>query len=178
VVSVERPGRCAGTVEVSAAVAVESAAVAVTSVAPAFTSVVVVPVIKCVTPRVVPVVVMGYVMAMPIGAPVMPAPSITTVEADSEANSEREVWAAIPDSGILVPSWPRYYRTSVNHPWIIGGDVNDFGAGGLNDDRRALRRYGLLLRVLKIALFLRPLAHHLHGIHHILLLVVIGVAER
>jgi hypothetical protein len=39
-----------------------------------------------------------------------------------------------------------------------------------------LRRYGLLRRGLKIAGFLRPLAHHLYGIHHILLLVVVGVA--
>jgi hypothetical protein len=35
----------------------------------------------------------------------------------------------------------------------------------------------LLRRALKIARFLGSLAHHLHGIHYILLLVVIGIAE-
>jgi hypothetical protein len=39
-----------------------------------------------------------------------------------------------------------------------------------------LRRYRLLWRGLEIAGLLRALAHHLHGIHHILLLVVIGIA--
>jgi hypothetical protein len=53
----------------------------------AATSVDVVPVIKGVGPGVVPVVVMGYVMATPIGVPMMPAPSISSVEADSEAHS-------------------------------------------------------------------------------------------
>jgi hypothetical protein len=39
-----------------------------------------------------------------------------------------------------------------------------------------LRGYGLLWRGLKIARFFRSLAHHLYGIHHIRLLVVVGVA--
>src|ERR1700732_3747265 len=105
-----------------------------------------------------------------------PAPSISSVEADSEADSVRQVRAAIPDSGILVPSRPRLYGPSVNQPWIIFGDVNDFGTGRLDDDGRVLGRYGLLRRGLKTASFLRPLAHHLNSIHHILLLVVVGVA--
>jgi hypothetical protein len=41
-----------------------------------------------------------------------------------------------------------------------------------------LIRYGLLRRGLKIAGSLRALAHHLHGIHHILLLVIVGIAQR
>jgi hypothetical protein len=54
----------------------------------AATSVEVVPVIKGVAPRVVPVVIMGYVMATPIGVPMMPTPSISSVRADSEALSK------------------------------------------------------------------------------------------
>jgi len=73
---------------------------------------------------------------------------------------------------------PRSDRTSVHHPRIIGRDINDLGVGGLNDDGRALRSYGLLRRALKIAGLLRALTHHLHGVGHILLLVVIGVAQR
>jgi hypothetical protein len=111
-VSVERPGRCAGTIGIAAAPAVvfigrpirfvgvvtSFATVAINFAAPNFgasvftartfaaTSVEVVPVIKGVAPGVVPVVVMGYIMATPIGVPMMPAPSISSVEADSEAH--------------------------------------------------------------------------------------------
>ena len=36
--------------------------------------------------------------------------------------------------------------------------------------------HALLRRRLEIAGLLRPLAHHLYGVHHILFLVVIGIA--
>src|SRR4029077_18043928 len=163
---------------ISAPVAIKSAALAVTSSALASPSVIVVPVIKGVAPGVVPVVVVNYDVVVPIGTPMMPAPSITSKEANSEAAPEREIRAAIPDSGIRIPSRPRHNRTAVNQPRIIRGDVNDFGACRLNDDGRVLRRYGLLGRARKIAGILRALAHYLHGVHHILLLVVVGVAER
>ncbi len=115
---------------------------------------------------------------MPVRSPMTPAPPISSVEADSEADSVRRVQPAIPDSGILVPSRPRLYATSVNQPWIIFGDVDDFGASRLDDDGRVLGRYGLLLRSQKIARFLCPLAHRLYGVHHVLFLVVVSVAER
>src|SRR5229473_760672 len=170
------PFIAAGTI--SAPVAVKCAALAVNSSALASPSVIIVPVIKGVASGVVRVVVINYGAVMPIRSPMMPAPSISSVEADSEADPERQVRSAIPDSGIRVPSWPRHYGSSVNQPRIIRGDVNDFGASGLNDDGRVLRRYGLLRGSLQIARFLRPLAHYLYGVHHILLLVVVGVAQR
>src|SRR6266436_2077525 len=168
------PFIAAGTIP--APVAVISAAVAVNSAARISTSIVVVAVIKRVAPGAVPLVIMNYDPVMPIGAPMMPAPAITSEVADSEADTKRQVRAAIPDSGIRIPPRPRHDWTAVNHPRIIRGDVNDFWASRLNDDRRVLRRYGLLGRAGKIARFLRPLAHHLYGVHHILLLIVVGVA--
>src|SRR6266436_1374880 len=168
------PFIAAGTIP--APVAVISAAVAVNSAARVSTSIVVVAVIKRVAPGAVPLVIMNYDPVMPIGAPMMPAPAITSEVADSEADTKRQVRAAIPDSGIRIPPRPRHDWTAVNHPRIIRGDVNDFWASRLNDDRRVLRRYGLLGRAGKIARFLRPLAHHLYGVHHILLLIVVGVA--
>jgi hypothetical protein len=48
----------------------------------------------------------------------------------------------------------------------------------LNDDSRALRGNSLLRRGFQIAGILCPLAHHLNGIHYILLLVVVSVAQR
>src|ERR1700730_7136649 len=189
-VSLERPVRCAGTVVNPATAAdvpvgrpapcfgarTQSAAGAVNPAVSASASVKIVPVVKRGAPGVVPVVVINCVTVMPIESPMRPAPSKTAEEAGPEPDSEREVRAAIPDSGIRVPPRPRHYGTSVNQPRIIRGDVNDIGTSRLNDGRRALRRYGLLRRGLKIAGFLRSPAHHLYGIHHILLLVVVGVA--
>src|SRR5258708_6995958 len=204
VVSFKRPGRCAGTVGISATPAgvpvwrpvpfvgagTNSAALAgvpvwrpvpfvdagTSSAALASTSVVVIPVIKRPTTGVIPIVIVNYDSVMPIGSPMMPAPSISSVVADSVSDSERKVRVAVPNSGILVPSRPCLYRSSVSQPRIIRGDVNDFGASWLDDDGRVLRRYGFLRRGLKITGFLRPLAHLLYCIPHILLLVVVGVA--
>jgi hypothetical protein len=192
VVSFKRARRCAGTVGFAASLAsvlagwptlfvaagTIRAAVAVSSAARVSASIVVVPVIKRGAPGVVPVVVISYGPVMPVRSPMMPAPSISSVEADSEADSVRRVQPAMPDPGILVPSRPRLYATSVNQPWIIFGDVDDFGASRLDDDGRVLGRYGLLLRSQKIARLLCPLAHHLDGVHHVLFLVVVSVAER
>src|SRR5271165_6430696 len=204
-VSAERMGRCAGTVVNSAArsgvpvgrpvprvgctsaFAVNSAAPAVNPAAPVLgvnsagltsTSVVVVPVVKRAAPGVVVVVVIVHVSVVPIASPMIPAPSPTSEPTDFEADSEPEGWAVIPDSGIRVPPRPSHDGISVNHPRIVRGDVNHLGVGRLNDDRRALRSYGLLRRGLEIAGFLRSLAHHLYGVHHILSLVVVGVAQR
>src|SRR5467141_3054479 len=169
------PFIAAGTI--SAPVAAKSAVVAANFAARFSTSVVVVPVIKSAAPGFEPVVVISYGPVMPVRSPMTPAPPVSSVEADSEADSVRRVQPAIPDSGILVPSRPRLYATSVNQPWIIFGDVNDFGASRLDDDGRVLGRYGLLLRSQKIARFLRALAPHLYGIHHVLFLVVVSVAR-
>src|SRR6266850_1700609 len=170
------PFIAAGTI--SALVAAKSAVVAAKFAARFSSSVVVVPVIERVAPGVVPIVIMNYDSVMPIGPPMMPAPTITSVVANAEADSERRVRAAIPYSRIRIPPRPRLYAISVNQPWIIFGDVDDFGASRLDDDVRVLRPYGLLLRILKFARFLRALAHHLYSIHHVLFPVVVSVAER
>src|SRR5271167_3521543 len=175
-VFVPGPVRLAGMSGVFTAVAGHSA-LHVRCYAPlASSSVVIVSVVKRGCPGVVPVVVINYVSVMPVESPMTPAPSKTAEETDSEADSEREVRATKPDSGIRVPVRPRGDWVSVHHPRVVGGNVNDFGVGRLNDDRRTLRRYGLLRRGLQVAGCLRPLAHHLYGIHYILLLVVVGVA--
>src|SRR5208283_438338 len=137
----------------------------------------VIPVVKRVTPGVIALVVVDYVMVIPIASPMTPTPSPPAEPTDSEADSsEPQIRAVVPNSGIRVPSRPRYDRTTINYPRIVGGNVNDFGTGRLNNDRLALRRHVLLRCGLQIAGFLRPPPHHLHRIHHILLLVVIGVA--
>src|SRR5882762_985861 len=192
VVSFKRPGRWGGTVFNPTGTAgvrtggpvpfiaagTISTPIAVESAAHVSASIVVVAVIKRVAPRVVPFVIMNYDSVMPVGPPMMPAPAIPSEVADSVSDSERKIRSAIPDSGIRIPPRPRHDWTAVNHPRIIGGDVNDFRASRLNDDGRVLRRYGLLVCRLEVTRFLGPLTHYLYGVHHILLLVVVGVAER
>jgi hypothetical protein len=92
----------------STVVQVNSTALAIEFAACAFTSVIVVPVIKRVAAGVVRVVVIDHGSVMPIGSPMMPAPSITSEPTDSEADSKREIGTVIPDPGIRVPSRPRY----------------------------------------------------------------------
>src|SRR5580704_5549816 len=170
------PFIAAGTI--SSLVAAKCAVVAAKFAARFSSSVVVVPVIKRGAPGVVPIVIMNYDSVMPIGPPMMPAPTITSVVANAEADSERKVRAAIPYSRIRIPPRPRHYGVPVNNPRIICGNVNDLGTSRLDDDVRVLRRYDLLVRILKIARFLRAPAHNLYGIHQVLFLVVVSVAER
>src|SRR6266481_8755016 len=150
VVSFKRAGRCAGSVGFAASLAgglagrpilfvvagTIRAAVAVNSAARVPASIVVVPVVKRVGPGAVPIVIMNYDSVMPIGPPMMPAPTITSVVANAEADSERKVRAAIPYSRIRIPARPRHYRVPVNNPRIVRGDVNDLGTSRLDDDGR------------------------------------------
>src|SRR5271155_791257 len=178
-VSFERSRSPAGPVVDSAAAVAARAALHVPCNAPlASAAVVIAPVVKRVAPGVVPVVVINCVTVVPIKSPIAPAPSITSEEADSKTDSERKVGATKPDSGIWVPARPGDDGISVNQPGIVCGDINHIGAGRLNLDGRAFVLHCLLWRALEVSGSLRFLAHELYRIHHILLLVVVGVAER
>src|SRR5580658_2226720 len=180
VVSVERHGPCTGMVEnpAIAAIALRSVLHVSGYARLAAGPVVIVSVIRRPAHRVVSCATVKGVSVMPIESPMRPPPSKTAEPTDSEADSEREIWPAKPNSRIWVPERPRSDRVSVNHPGVIRRNVNHIGTGRLNDDGRALVGYGLLLCGLEIAIFLCLLAHYLHGTHHILLLVVVGVAQR
>src|SRR5882724_1108979 len=191
VVSFKGPGRCSGTVGFAASLAgvlaawptllvvagTIRAAVAVNFTARVSPSIVVVPVIKGGAPGVVPVVIMNYDSVMPIGPPMMPAPTITSVVANAEAGSERKVRAAIPYSRIRIPPRPGDNRTSIDDPRIVRRNVHDVGTDRLDLDVRTFGIYCLLRRGVEIARFLRAAPHHLNGVHHGLFLVVVGVAE-
>jgi len=135
---------------------VGSAGTVVNTTVRAFTSVERAPVIKRSALGVVPAVVVDCIVVMPIEPPMTPSPSKTAEEADSKADSEEEERTVIPNSGIGVPPRPSDDRASVNDPRIIGGDINDFGAGRLDLDNEPCGRYSLLRRGLEIASFLSP----------------------
>src|SRR5271154_1697452 len=163
-VAIERPGaRSAGTVE--------------RATARASPSVVGVAVVKRRAPRVVPVVVINGVVVVPIESPVAPAPAEAAEESDAEAVSVERVNSVVPNSGIRVPSRPGNNGAAVDNPGIIRRDVHDLRVGRRNLDRWAVHGNILLRGALEVAGLLGLLAHHLHGVHHVLLLVVVSIAQ-
>lgn len=86
-VSIERPGRCAGTIVDGTAVADAPLHVRGYASLPS-RPVVAAAVVKCVASRVVPVVVINCVSSSPIKSPAVPAPSETAEKTDSEAGTE------------------------------------------------------------------------------------------
>src|SRR5580658_11105726 len=146
-VSLERPGGNAGTVANSAAL--HSAALHSATLDSAASEIA--PVIKCPAAREVPGVVVERVVVMPVESPMTPSPSKTAEPADAEAESEREIRTAKPDSWIWVPSRPRHDGISVNQPGVIRRHVNHIGVGRLNVDIRAIVLHDFLLRGLQIA---------------------------
>jgi hypothetical protein len=101
--------------------------------------------------RVVAIVVVNDGVIAPVGTPMVPAPAIAAVPADAEANSPKKRRAAKPDARIGIPAGPCQDGVAVDQPGIVSGNIYDLRVGGLNDDRRALRRNILLRRGLQIA---------------------------
>src|SRR5882762_88222 len=64
------------------------------------------------------VVVVNHPMAMPVASPVMPAPTISSEEADSKSNPEGNCGAGKKDSGHGIPSWICNDRRTVHQPGI------------------------------------------------------------
>ncbi len=87
---------------------------------------------------------MNYDSVMPIGPPMMPAPTITSVVANAEANSEEQGRAVIPNARIRIPTRPGDNRTSIDDPGIVCRNIDDVGADRLDLDVRTFCSYGLL----------------------------------
>src|SRR5580698_1613452 len=163
---------------VGAIVAVKPAVHVVGDAAVAAVAVIIVAVVKRVAVRVVGAVVVDHRAPAPVSAPVIPAPAVAAIETDSEANpAPIKARTAPPDSGIVVPIRPRGNGIAVNQPRIVSRNVNYLRVRGLNDDIRSLALHRLLVGRFQVARALRFLAHELNGVHHVLLLVVIGVAQ-
>src|ERR1700757_1112290 len=119
-------------------------------------------------------VVVDGIVVMPVVPPVVPAPPVPAEVTDAKTDAKEQVRSAEPDSRIGIPSRPGYDSRTVHDPGIIGGHVHNVGCRRFDNDRRTLRGDGLLLSGAEVARLLRFLAHHLNGVGHILLLVVIG----
>ena len=124
------------------------------------------------------VVVIDHGPAVPVISPVMPAPSKSSEEADSESKPEGDCRAGKKDSGHRIPTRIGDDRRSIHEPRIVGRHVDHLRVGWFDDDGAALRSHFLLFVAIQFAGLPGLLAHCLDGIRNVLLLVGIGVAKR
>ena len=115
--------------------------------------------------------------AMPVVAPVMPAPAISSEEADTKSNAKGNAGATPVNPGHGKPAWIRDDRLTVHEPGVVGGNINDLWVGRFDDDRVALRRYLLLFGVTQMAGTASLLTQGLDGLGHILRLGDIRLAK-
>src|SRR5437879_10896862 len=115
--------------------------------------------------------------AMPVVAPMMPAPAISSEEADTKSNAKGYAGATPVTPGHGKPAWIRDDRLTVHEPGVVGGNINDLWVGRFDDDRVALRRYLLLFGVTQMAGTASLLTQGLDGLGHILRLGDIRLAK-
>ena len=123
------------------------------------------------------VVVVNHPMAMPVASPVMPAPTISSEETDAEPDSKSNPRSGEEDSRHGVPARIRDDGLAIHEPGIIGRYIDDLRIGRFDDDCVPLSRYLLLFVAIQVTSLVSLLAHRLHGIRHVLLLIGIGVAK-
>src|ERR1700693_3848222 len=126
----------------------------------------------------VTVVVEENSMTTPVVSPVSPAPAKSAKEADPKAEAKRDSRAANVESRIGIPARPDSDRPSIHQPRVILRHVNNFGIGGFDHNGLPLLFHLFLRCAFQVARLLRAVAHYLHSIHHVLLLIDVGVAER
>jgi len=129
------------------------------------------------TVRDVGVVVVDHSVAVPVASPVMPAPSKSSEVTNSKSNSEGDRGPSKKDSRHGIPAWIWNDRVAVDEPRIIRRHVDHFRIGRFNDDCVALSCYFLLVIAIQVTGIASLLAHRLHGVRHILLLVGVRIAK-
>jgi len=116
--------------------------------------------------------------AMPVVAPVVPAPAISAEEADTKSNTKGKADAVPKNAGHGIPAGIRDDRPTVHEPRVVGGDINDLRVGRFDDDGAALRRNLLLFVAIQVASVLGLTTQRLDAIGDIVRLVHIGLAKR
>src|SRR5580700_6319187 len=84
--------------------------------------------------------------AVPIEAPIVPAPTEAAKEAYAEAKSKSDSRTSQEQPGIGIPAREDGQWVSVHEPWIVLRHVHNLGRGGLNDNVRSLSAHFLLGR--------------------------------
>src|SRR5579884_2953128 len=128
--------------------------------------------------------VVDYGAVIPAATPVAPSPSPRRpraqrnapgkahAEAPAKAYAYEECWWRS-----VVVARPGDNRRSINDPWIVDRHVYDIRICWFDLNIAIVFSHSLLGSVCQGACLLRALAHTLHGVHHVLRLVVIRVAQ-
>src|SRR5882762_521043 len=92
-------------------------------------------------------VVVHHLVAVPVEAPVVPAPGKAAAEQrDPQPQAEIHARPRVIDIWYGNPVWVRDERRAVRSPGVVGGHVDHRGIGGLDHDRAALVADRLLRR--------------------------------
>src|SRR6266436_2954849 len=116
--------------------------------------------------------------AMPVVAPMAPAPAESAEISESKSNTERQSDAAPKNSRHRIPARVGHDRSAIYKPRIIGRHVNRFRISRLDNDCVSLRRYSLLFIAIQVPSLLSVLTHLLNSIGHVLRVVGVGLAQR
>src|SRR5712675_3031946 len=116
--------------------------------------------------------------AMPVVAPMAPAPAKSPEISGSKSNTERQPDAAPKNSRYRIPAWVGHDRSAIYKPRIIGRHVNRFRISRLDNDCVSLRCYLLLFIATQMSGVLSVSAHLLNSIGHVLRVVGVGLAQR
>src|SRR5712672_4230265 len=115
--------------------------------------------------------------AMPVVAPMAPAPAESAEISESKSNTERQSDAAPKNSRYRIQAWVGHDRPAIYKPRIIGRHVNRFRISQLDNDCVSLRRYSLLFIAIQVPSLLSVLTHLLNRIGHVLRIVRIRLAQ-
>src|SRR6266852_6035259 len=123
------------------------------------------------------VMIVNHCSAMPVVSPVMPAPPISSEEADPEADSKSNPRSRQEDPRHGIPAWICDDRLAVHEPGIIGRHVDHLRIDWFDDDCVALSCYFLLFIANQVVGLVSLLTHRLDGIRHFLLLIGVCVSK-
>src|SRR5712672_2383732 len=116
--------------------------------------------------------------ALPVVAPMAPAPAKSPKISESKSNTERKSDAAPKNSRHRIPAWVGHDRSAIHKPRIIGRHINRFRIRRLDNDCVSLRCYLLLFIATQMSGVLSVSAHLLNSIGHVLRVVCVGLAQR
>ena len=115
----------------------------------------------------------------PSASPVAPSPAPVRKDADTnpESKADRQSTPENPRRRIVVEAGIRWERRSIDRPGVIHRNVDHRRIGWRNRNRAAIGGHHLLRRAAQLTCGLCLLAHRLHCIHHVLWLIVVGIAQ-
>ncbi len=111
----------------------------------------------------------------PADAPSVPSPAEAEERPEWEANAERNVRSAESNSPPRIEPRPQAYGISVHIRRVVGGHIHHIRVSRLDVYIRTILIDALLRRTLQIARVVSLVTHVLDRLHHVILLILIGL---